>query len=117
MKKNSTEIRFMPQRYSKTYSTNISEGKNGLTAFGKKDSSNSVIVEEENVNDGEDIAPAGVASFNETSLEFAGVRFTPKVIEFPDAFEGKSFRQILKLQNVGKNPVMVRMGEPKSFVS
>lgn len=119
MKKNSAEIRFTTPRTSKTLSSSISGNEpksNGPSPnIQKKDSSNSFILEDDGT-DNEEFIPPGVMTITNTSLVFEGVRFTPKYIEFSDAFEGKQFAQTIKIQNVGKNPVVVRIGEPKSFV-
>lgn len=103
-------------------STAFDQKANGPT--GKMDSTTSVTVLEDETNlSGEDVTPIfrdglGAAFISEeNSFQFFGVRFIPKMIEFTEAFEGKQYAQKITLQNVGKNPVLVKVGEPSSFVS
>lgn len=93
---------------------NASDQKGNGSFFNKEDSNTKLINEEE--LDLGDTVPCDSSS-KETSFYFEGVRFSPRVIEFIDAFEGKQFSVKIKIQNVGIKPVLVKIGEPNSFVS
>lgn len=80
----------------------------------KEDSASKLNVEDD--SDLGDAVPCK-SSIRETSFHFEGVRFTPKVIEFIDVFEGKQYAVNVIIQNIGLRPVLVKIGEPNSFVS
>ncbi|GJQ86569.1 hypothetical protein Trydic_g7807 [Trypoxylus dichotomus] len=48
-------------------------------------------------------------------LDTFGVRITPPFLEFKRAFEGKTYKQTLSIQNISKSKVVVRITEPTSF--
>ncbi|GJQ85091.1 hypothetical protein Trydic_g15778 [Trypoxylus dichotomus] len=48
-------------------------------------------------------------------LEVHGVRITPPFIHFKHAFEGRTYRQNLTIQNVGKSKVVVKITKPTSL--
>ncbi|GJQ86572.1 hypothetical protein Trydic_g7809 [Trypoxylus dichotomus] len=48
-------------------------------------------------------------------LDVFGARLTPPFLQFQQAFEGRTYKQKLSIQNIGKSKIVVRITEPTSY--
>ncbi|XP_048506243.1 cilia and flagella-associated protein 47-like isoform X1 [Athalia rosae] len=48
-------------------------------------------------------------------IEYDSVRLSPRYMEFKDALEGMTFRQLFIIQNMGKHPAHIRICAPNSI--
>lgn len=67
-------------------------------------------------NGGEVVSIDRSADIANDSIEYDSVRISPSFMEFKDAFEGMTFRQLFIIQNVGKHPAHIRICSPNSIV-
>lgn len=54
---------------------------------------------------------------NEEYLDAYGVRIQPGFVVFRHAFDGRTYKQKITIQNVGSTKVCVRITKPTSYVS
>lgn len=92
----------------------LSDPKGSINPFVTRDDSSTKIAVEEDADTAE--VDLNKSSLQETSFIFEGVRFSPKTIEFVDAFEGKQFAMKFTCRNTSFKPAMIQIGEPNSFV-
>lgn len=50
-------------------------------------------------------------------VDVNGVRITPPFIVFKHAFEGRTYKQRLSIQNIGRSKVHITLTPPTSYVS